>query len=158
MLQKDERMRIWRWNCGISIRPSNLLEDKNLELSDDGETDQKLQFDDEMGRLAKAFNSAMNDGSTERILAEYFETRERCEDIINRSSNTSFREHFTEVVAGEKKYTNPSRRFGVLANTFASLRFSICLRCLYSSFGRIDPSLIFGASTHLGSTASFDFK
>jgi len=98
----------------------DLLEDKALELSDDDVTDQKLQFDDEMRRLAKAFNSAVNDRSTQKLLAEYFETRERCEDIINNSSNNRFREHFAEVVAGEKRFTNPPSR-GILKTKIKEL-------------------------------------
>jgi len=79
-------------------------------LTDDDVTDKRYQLEDKKRKLAQAIDNATKDKRTTAARANYFDTKERCQKLLNDNGNDYEQKHFNDIVAQEPTFlssTNP---------------------------------------------------
>ena len=63
-------------------------------LTDDDVTDKRYQLEDKKRKLAQAIDNATKDKRTTAARADYFDTKERCQKLLNENGNDYEQKHF----------------------------------------------------------------
>ncbi|MBO9204206.1 MULTISPECIES: Hsp70 family protein [Niastella] len=79
-------------------------------LTDDDVTDKRYQLEDRKRKLAQAIDNATKDKRTAAAKVDYFDTKEKCQKLLNENGNDYEHKHFNDIVVQESAFlssTNP---------------------------------------------------
>jgi molecular chaperone DnaK len=86
-------------------------------LTDDDVTDKRYQLEDKKRKLAQAIDNATKDKRTTAARADYFDTKERCQKLLNENGNDYEQKHFNDIVAQEPTFLSSSNPIKVQEKT-----------------------------------------
>jgi len=82
----------------------DVVEEETEGLTTDDETDNRYKLEDRKRKIAQEIDSATKNKRLQLAKAHYFETKEKCETIIDENGNDYERKVFNDIIAQEQTF------------------------------------------------------